>query len=932
MIKISNLSLSIGETTILQNVNLSLPHYGLVSIVGDSGCGKTSLLNCISGLVKYDGEILFDNDYLNKMSENEMAIFRLKNMGFIFQDFKLFDFISSRENIQFPLDLFSNFSSEIKGRKCDDLLSLVGMSKQDKKTIRKMSGGEKQRIAIARALVNDPKIILADEPTGSLDNANSKLIMEILSKISNNSLILVVTHDREIANQYSDQIIEMKDGKIERIKFNQKREIHNFVPLFKNAHSNKKPNLPFSFLLKHAKFSIKTKKWRTRICNFITSLGLLGIGLSISLSTSISSGLESAYSTIIDESRIVVSSKENEIPKIKALSEELTNNIAIDNKELISGYGVAYKADFESFFKDENKCILFGANENLELSDYSARSINEFVWMSNVTNEIFPKQSGELKNDEIILSLNQFTLNNICFVLKIKRTIESLSEYLKTHEVLGYFSLRNNDWNYEDEFLFRLKGFVIDFDPYIIHSNSMWNKYVFEDCLRFPTNENINEFDYYPWVLKKCFYLNCIKEKERLIKSLNSNKEYYGAVFEIASIDFYPFLYRNKEVKERYRILALMNDHNSIPYFFPELIMESFPNLKDPIYGTDYGYAIYAENMMSGFSRPMYFSSDESLIDQVINLYSSVDIEFAENVELEKGLLVGHFSKTLQNNVIFSVFSGKLLSGVKPNTYEEIAISKAMAMELFGNINCLNKKLCIAFANKETIVGDQKVKREFVRKELSIVGIVDSNRMSIFHEEYWTIGFFQNVIGVSSLGLIPNAISFNCGSYENAEIALQEIQNLFPQYKVFNPQNLIKESVDGITKYLNIVLIVFSITCSIISTILLYLCNLIHANESKKDIGLSCCVGMYKKEANKFIFFHSALLCFISFIMASLELLAVSTISSYEIAKSIGGEFKPNINPLAFIVMLIFSIIISLFSSIFLAHKFDKVNALSLLK
>ena len=218
MIKITNLSKCFGNTLVLKNIDLSFPRNGIVVIYGPSGCGKTTLLNCISGLIQYEGSINVDSINIEVLNEKQMSDFRIKNYGFIFQDYKLFENETVNENILFPLKSISNLSKEKLNRKCSDLMEIVGVSNLDNQYVKNLSGGEKQRVCIARALVNEPKIILADEPTGALDSENGDKIMHILSEISKSALIIIVSHDKELCDKYADEIIYLKDGKVDQIE------------------------------------------------------------------------------------------------------------------------------------------------------------------------------------------------------------------------------------------------------------------------------------------------------------------------------------------------------------------------------------------------------------------------------------------------------------------------------------------------------------------------------------------------------------------------------------------------------------------------------------------------------------------------------------------------------------------------------------------
>ena len=218
MIEIKNLRISFEDKVVLENINLDLPRTGLFCICGESGCGKSSLLNAISSIVPFTGSIRVDGIEIGDLSDEEKANYRLRNIGFVFQDFKLFNSQTVEQNIVFPLNVLSNCSDKKKKIKCNDLLDIVRLPKFNKRICNSLSGGEKQRVAIARALINKPKIIIADEPTGSLDVRTGEDILILLKKFSKYSLVVMVTHDVDLANRYADSIIFIKDKHIEKIE------------------------------------------------------------------------------------------------------------------------------------------------------------------------------------------------------------------------------------------------------------------------------------------------------------------------------------------------------------------------------------------------------------------------------------------------------------------------------------------------------------------------------------------------------------------------------------------------------------------------------------------------------------------------------------------------------------------------------------------
>lgn len=201
-----------NEIHVINNTSLTFPETGLVTLLGPSGCGKTTLLNAIGGLDTIQrGEILYDGV---KMSGKMIDEIRIRDVGFIYQNYILFPERSVYENLALTLRVFALSEEEIN-RRIEYALKAVNMAKYKKRPARQLSGGQQQRVAIARALVKSPRVIIADEPTGNLDERNTVQIMNIIKKLSRMCLVILVTHEKRLANFYADRIIELLDGKVE---------------------------------------------------------------------------------------------------------------------------------------------------------------------------------------------------------------------------------------------------------------------------------------------------------------------------------------------------------------------------------------------------------------------------------------------------------------------------------------------------------------------------------------------------------------------------------------------------------------------------------------------------------------------------------------------------------------------------------------------
>ena len=443
MIKLTNVRKTYQNRVALTNINYEFPRNGMCIIYGASGSGKTTLLNCLAGLISFDGSIEIDHQTIETLNDSELSNLRLSSYGFIFQDFKLFENETVLANLLFPLETLNHLPNNIKSRKCKDLLNLVGLGNKEKQIVNKLSGGEKQRIAIARALINDPKVVLADEPTGSLDEANGEEIMNILKVISKKSLVIVVSHDQELTKKYADRVIEMEDGRIIKETIIEKKRNEEHLPVLKNKMSNKKTRISSSFLLSHTYHNMKQKKFRTLICYSMTSIGLIGVGLAFALSSSISSNIKDAYREVVDDNSMMVSLTKENSNNIGTYAANFFEVESIKEKYPlhVEGVGVTYYANFEKFFPDKNELVLSRDYRHGAISGFSARHINEFSWIEDIKTVVYPEQIDVLAEDEIILGFNYQALIDICFELQIERNVKTLSNYLKQNELYLYFDL-----------------------------------------------------------------------------------------------------------------------------------------------------------------------------------------------------------------------------------------------------------------------------------------------------------------------------------------------------------------------------------------------------------------------------------------------------------------------------------------------------------
>ena len=275
----------------LRGVSVEFRKSEFVSILGPSGCGKTTLLNIIGGLDQYtDGDLIISGKSTKDFRDADWDAYRNHSIGFVFQSYNLIPHQTVLSNVELALTI-SGISKAERRRRAKEALEKVGLASEIHKRPNQMSGGQMQRVAIARALVNDPEILLADEPTGALDSETSVQIMDMLKEVAKDRLVIMVTHNPELAETYSTRIIRILDGKIigdtdpyTAPKTAEKKDVSTKPKKEKRL---KNRSMSFGTALSLSLNNLRTKKGRTLLTSFAGSIGIIGIALILSISNGV---------------------------------------------------------------------------------------------------------------------------------------------------------------------------------------------------------------------------------------------------------------------------------------------------------------------------------------------------------------------------------------------------------------------------------------------------------------------------------------------------------------------------------------------------------------------------------------------------------------------------------------------------------------------
>ncbi len=493
-------SYTVGDVKqeVLKGISVNFRKNEFTSILGKSGSGKTTLLNIIGGLDKYDsGDLIIEGISTKNYTDRDWDTYRNYRVGFVFQSYNLIMHQSVYSNVEIALTL-SGISKSQRKKRVLEVLEKVGLKDHVYKKPNQLSGGQMQRVAIARALVNDPEIILADEPTGALDSNTSVQIMELLKEIAKDKLIIMVTHNPELAKQYSTRIIELKDGEI----------INDTNPYIEKdeeftKRETKHTSMSFATSLILSFNNLLTKKGRTFLTAFAGSIGIIGIALILSLSNGVSKFVSNMEKESIEDYPIAIERVNYDVfASISTLLEDAKNNAnkTIDDGKIhsnddlvaqkkISTQGLMTKNNLKEFkkyvdnsaeIKNNADYILYDYDFDLHVYTKDYQKVNPSEYISDNSNKFFKELDNREKennytvlagrfpqnNNEIVLVLNDKTTlsDSFLYSLNIKDRKDLKDDYEK-HRKNDAYKVESKTYEYSD-FLDKSYKLILNTDYY----------------------------------------------------------------------------------------------------------------------------------------------------------------------------------------------------------------------------------------------------------------------------------------------------------------------------------------------------------------------------------------------------------------------------------------------------------------------------------
>lgn len=925
MLKIENLKKIYGKRVLFSDFSFEFPDKGLYAILGDSGSGKSTILNLISGLdLDYEGNIILDDTNFKEISSNKIQEFRVKNIGYVFQNFNLLNLESAFNNVYLPLDTISNDKTRIKKQRVLDALKLVGLEDRKNNQINKLSGGEKQRVALARSIVNKPKVVLCDEPTGALDEKNSKIVFNLLKQISRNTLVIIATHDAEEIRKYADYILNLRNEKfsVEQLHNETKNEELLLIDFEK---FKKRPSMSTNFKVGYAIHKIKAKKWRSLIVNLLLSLSLTGVGLSLILTNSVSQKVEDAFTTILNGNQIIINKRneiENSFSNVYSATYKNAQTVYNKYKYLVEGIGVNYLVNFEDFFKDRNEFYFEGKTKKCDIDSISARSINDFHWIENGDEGVYyPFNYDYLDNDQVIIGLSYEDMVNLCYKLQIQRNFTSLGHYIYENGLSLILNVENGNWQYDDEQILDVVAVCESKTTVLYHTNLLWNEIFFEDMMLLPSDDDENHD--FPWEMYKIYYLQTKEDPSVFLNTALKDEELNDYVFERANYKYNSSVCKSFSSCDLKRIYIYSVDKKTIINNDLIKYLTDKKDICDYYFISDFGYASYSSNLFSGFSKNVFISDNKDSLDEAIDADSQMQNEINFSINLPENVVQGNFLLSQSGGLKFSTDMSKLIYGRKPTNLNEIVISKGLAEKYDKNTLCMGKLLKIS-GEIEEFYEEESLSKIYNSSDLLVVGVVDENQNYLYHSGDWAISFFRDKLGVSNFLLIPTAIVVEFPDKKDAENCFVEMKDMVQDFKVISPIDDLKTNIKTTLDYANTILIIFSILSLVVSILFLGTVVMLNILESKNDVNLFKVLGIAKKDSDSCFVVQALVQGLIAFFVSAFELIFVDVFLSIAIGKNLGIGFSFSFNSLPVLVVFLISVVIPFIVTKFMLFAFNR--------
>lgn len=860
MLELRNVSFYYEEKhKILDHISLSFPSHGLVMIEGESGSGKSTLLSLLHHEKEVkEGDILFFHQSLKKMNEQEKMDYRLFSCGVVYQDYGLFSHLSVEENLKMFM-LVVNKTEDIP-----TLLKKVGLSIDPKTNVDVLSGGEKQRVAIARSMILTSPILLLDEPTSSLDDKNAFEIMNLLKELSKKSLIIIVTHDHRMIEQYSDEHYHMEKGTLTLIK---KEEVE---PVSYSFLHPKRKRFHYGIYLKRR--LVHKKKRAVLLVSFLSMSVFIG-SFSAILMHNMKEEMTSSFSHFASGKEIQMTVKnENTQDDRYSLNKEEFVTIQKENQDMDMMF--YYEEDLSYAFPSRNEFRIFSLPGYPLLKGFKMETLNHFHLLKEI--ESYPSLSY-LENDEIVIGIEEKTLNELCDTIQIEATYETLGNYLKRNPLSIGIQIKNIDWDYEDEQLLLVKGVAKAREPTIYHSNPYFNEYIIEERMRMRSTLSWYEEVEYPWIFHKRSKIK-IKDKESLSSSFLSK-------------------YLFDETKENNTYLISKNDKSYISSYDISRILSWSNEIEGAFIGSEKGYQVFSNTILHGLLGVILIDSSYEA------LYEKEEKWRIENKK-DKDLLF--------HSVLYPSEQTLSLHPSKEGIYISSSLAKLKDWKKGDVIYYLYS------LDHQTYVGEWII--DGIKKEKENILYISNDKLNSL--------FLKHKITTSSYLKATSALFFIKNS-RNIESLIKELNSLYPEYHFASPSYTFLSTLEKTTSSIQKGLSIFSLWMIIFSSFLFTVIHALFLYECEKDAQRIEALGYDKKAKEKLSFYLHFIFFILSSVFTLLDLTLLGLFSKSPFIKNhLSFSFQMNIQSLS--TYLLFSFVLYLITFIMVnLNKIKKAKKFS---
>lgn len=860
MLELRNVSFYYEEKhKILDHVSLSFSSHGLVMIEGESGSGKSTLLSLLHHEKEVkEGDILFFHQSLKEMNEQEKMDYRLFSCGVVYQDYGLFSHLSIEENLKMFM-LVVNKNEDIP-----TLLKKVGLSIDPKTNVDVLSGGEKQRVAIARSMILSSPILLLDEPTSSLDDHNAFEVMDLLKELSKKSLIIIVTHDQRMIEQYSDEHYHMENGTLTLIKKEEveKRQFSFLHPKRKRFH--------YGMYLKRR---LEHKKKRAVLLISFLSMSVFIGSFSAILMNNMKEEMTSSFSHFASGKEIQMTVKnENTQDNRYSLDKEEFVTIQKENQNMDMMF--YYEEDLSYAFPSRNEFRIFSLPGYPLLKGFKMETLNHFHLLKEI--ESYPSLSY-LENDEIVIGIEEKTLNELCDTIQIEASYEALGNYLKRNPLSIGIQIKNIDWDYEDEQLLLVKGVAKAKEPTIYHSNPYFNEYIIEERMRMRSTLSWYEEVEYPWIFHKRSKIK-IKDKESLSSSFLSK-------------------YLFDETKEKDTYLISKNDKSYISQYDISRILSWSNEIEGAFIGSEKGYQVFSNTILHGLLGVILIDSSYEA------LYEKEEKWRIENKK-DKDLLF--------HSVLYPSEQTLSLHPSKEGIYISSSLAKLKDWKKGDVIYYLYS------LDHQTYVGEWII--DGIKKEKENILYISNDKLNSL--------FLKHKITTSSYLKATSALFFIKNS-RNIESLIKELNSLYPEYHFASPSYTFLSTLEKTTSSIQKGLSIFSLWMIIFSSFLFTVIHALFLYECEKDAQRIEALGYDKKAKEKLSFYLHFIFFILSSVFTLLDLTLLGLFSKSPFIKNhLSFSFQMNIQSLS--TYLLFSFVLYLITFIMVnLNKIKKAKKFS---